>query len=219
MKILLLFTFLSILTVSCSQIQCETCTKYELKALESIVNGNYFAYRKFMRKYKDPNFSCCEENRGFIRRLHLDLRDYVKSSSSLPIIKDYFKYELSQKVKDNFLTSYLEDDNEEILKFLIKQNCKILGDCAWADILSFDELKKLNKNGYDFSYIDSSTGNNLFLDFCKSEPRNSKERKNVIECLIYLHSLGIDIKLKNFEGKSALDLARDSLIRDYLKTL
>jgi hypothetical protein len=219
MKILLVFAFLSIITLSCSQIQCETCTEYQLKAFESIDNGNYCAYRKFMRKYKDPNFSCCEENRGFIRRLHLDLRDYVKSSHSLPIIKDYFKYELSQKVKDNFLTSYLEDDNEEILKFLIKKNGKILGDAAWINILNLDELKKLNKNGYDFGYIDPSTGNNLFLDFCKSEPRNSKERKNVIECLTYLHSLGIDIKLKNSEGKSALDLARDSLIRDYLKTL
>ena len=218
MKILLLFTFLSILTVSCSQIQCKTCTKYELKALESIVNGNYFAYRKFMRKYKDPNFSCCEENRGFIRRLHLDLRDYVKSSHSLSIIKDYYKYELEQEVKNEFLIGYVEDD-EEILNFLIKKNGKIEGVYAWGDMLNLNDLKKLYKNGYDFGYIDPSTGNNLFLDFCKSEPRNSKERKNVIECLTYLHSLGIDIKLKNSEGKSAVDLARDSQIRDYLKTL
>ena len=218
MKILLLFTFLSILTVSCSQIQCKTCTKYELKALESIVNGNYFAYRKFMHKYKDPNFSCCEENRGFIRRLHLDLRDYVKSSHSLSIIKDYYKYELEQEVKNEFLIGYVEDD-EEILNFLIKKNGKIEGVYAWGDMLNLNDLKKLYKNGYDFGYIDPSTGNNLFLDFCKSEPRNSKKRKNVIECLTYLHSLGIDIKLKNSEGKSAVDLARDSQIRDYLKTL
>jgi hypothetical protein len=108
MKILLVFAFLSIITLSCSQIQCKTCTKYELKALESIVNGNYFAYRKFMCKYKDPNFSCCKE--GYIRRLQLNLRDYVKSSHSLSIIKDYFKYELSQKVKDNFLTNSVLND-------------------------------------------------------------------------------------------------------------
>ena len=216
MKILLIFTFLSILTVSCSQIQCKTCTKYDLKALESIVNGNYFAYRKFMRKYKDPNFSCCKES--YIHRLHLGLRYYVKSSQSLSIIKDYYKYELEQEVKNEFLIGYLEDD-EEILNFLIKKNGKIEGVYAWGNMLNIIDLKKLNKNGYDFSYIDPSTGNNLFLDFCKSEPRNSKERENVIECLTYLHSLGIDIKLKNSEGKSALDLARDSLIRDFLKTL
>ncbi len=217
MKILLVFAFLSILTVSCSQIQCKTCTKYDLKALESIVNGNYFAYRKFMRKYKDPNFSCCKES--YIHRLQLDLYIYVRSSHSLSIIKDYFKYELSQKVKNIIFIGYLEDDNEQILKFLIKKNGKIEGVYAWGNILNIIDLKKLNKNGYDFSYIDPSTGNNLFLDFCKSEPRNSKERENVIECLTYLHSLGIDIKLKNSEGKSALDLAKDSLIRDFLKTL
>jgi hypothetical protein len=218
MKILLIFTFLSIITLSCSQIQCETCTEYQLKAFESIDNGNYCAYRKFMRKYKDPNFSCCEERRGSIFRLKLDLHVYVISSNSLAIIKDYFKNELSQEVKNNFLIGYVEDD-EEILNFLIKKNGKIEGVYAWGNMLNIIDLKKLNKNGYDFGYIDPSTGNNLFLDFCKSEPRNSKERKNVIECLTYLHSLGIDIKLKNSEGKSALDLARDSLIRDYLKSL
>jgi hypothetical protein len=170
-----------------------------------------------MRKYKDPNFSCCKES--YIHRLQLDLYIYVRSSHSLSIIKDYFKYELSQKVKNIIFIGYLEDDNEQILKFLIKKNGKIEGVYAWGNILNIIDLKKLNKNGYDFSYIDPSTGNNLFLDFCKSEPRNSKERENVIECLTYLHSLGIDIKLKNSEGKSALDLAKDSLIRDFLKTL
>lgn len=52
-----------------------------------------------------------------------------------------------------------------------------------------------------------------------AETRNSSERDIVFEYLKYLHSLGIDIKLKNFKGKSAVDLARDSQIREYLKTL
>lgn len=218
MKILLLFTFLSILTVSCSQIMCESCTEDQIKSLELISNGDYNAYRKFMDKYDDPDFSCCEDRSGtIIDRTELALSSYVQPSNSLAIIKDYFKYERSQDEKNYFLDGYVDREGDDIIRFLIKEGAKI--ESVFATQFTVEGLKKLKRNGYDFDYIDPNTGNNLFLDYCMSEPRNSKERENVIECLTYLRSLGVDIKLKNFKGKSAIDLAKDSLIRDYLKTL
>lgn len=80
-------------------------------------------------------------------------------------------------------------------------------------------MKKLKKYGYNLDYIDPNTGNNLFLDYSMCEPRNSKEREMVFAYLKYLHSIGVNEKLKNFKGKSAVELARDSLVREYIKAL
>ena len=218
MKNLLILTLVSTLTVSCTQIMCESCTEDQIKSLELISNGDYDAYRKFMDKYDDPDFSCCEDRSGIIiDQTELALSSYVQPSNSLAIIKDYFKYERSQDEKNYFLDGYVDREGDDIIRFLIKEGAKI--ESVFATQFSVEGLKKLKRNGYDFDYIDPNTGNNLFLDYCYSQPRNSKKRENVIECLNYLGSLGVDKKLKNFEGKSALDLARDSLIRDYLKSL
>jgi hypothetical protein len=218
MKNLLILTFISTLTLSCTQIVCKSCTEDQVKSLELISNGDYDAYRKFMDKYDDPDFSCCEDRSGtIIDRTELALSSYVQPSNSLAIIKDYFKYERSQDEKNYFINGYVDREGDEIIRYLIKEGAKI--ESVFATQFTVEGLKKLKRNGYDFDYIDPNTGNNLFLDYCMSEPRNSKERENVIECLTYLRSLSVDIKLKNFKGKSAVDLAKDSLMRDYLKTL
>jgi hypothetical protein len=220
MKNLLILTFISTLTLSCTQIVCKSCTEDQVKSLELISNGDYDAYLKFMDKYDDPDFSCCEDRSGtIIDRTELTLFSYVLPSNSLPIIKDYFNYGLSQENKNHFLNAYIDTDNENLVKFLIKKNAKIESAYATFNLSSVEALKKLKRFGYNMDYIDPNTGNSLFLDYSMCKPRNSREREIVFEYLKYLRSIGADIKLKNFKGKSAVDLARDSLIRDYLKSL
>ena len=179
MKNLLILTLVSTLTVSCTQIMCERCTEYQIESLELISNGDYNAYRKFMDKYDDPDFSCCEDRSGtIIDRTELALSSYVQPSNSLAIIKDYFKYERSQDEKNYFLDGYVDREGDDIIRFLIKEGAKI--ESVFATQFSVEGLKKLKRNGYDFDYIDPNTGNNLFLDYCYSQPRNSKKRENVI---------------------------------------
>jgi len=112
--------------MSCNQIGCKSCTEDQIKSLELISNGDYDAYRKFMDTYDDPNFSCCKDRSGtIIDRTELTLFSYVLPSNSLPIIKDYFNYDLTQEVKNHFLNAYIDTDNEILIKFLIKKNAKI----------------------------------------------------------------------------------------------
>ncbi len=220
MKNLLILTLISTLTISCTQIMCESCTEDQIKSLELISNGDYDAYRKFMDKYDDPNFSCCENRSGtIIDQTELVLFSYVQPCNSLEIVKHYLKYDISQGQKNDLLSGAIDGDNEELIKFLISKNARIESAFATFRLSSVEALKKLKRFGYNMDYIDPNTGNNLFLDYSRCKPRNSSEREIVFEYLKYLHSIGVDIKLKNFEGKSAVDLARDSLIRDYLKTL
>lgn len=220
MKNITIFTILGTIIFSCSNVQCESCSKDVINSLELIGEGDNKVYQKFMDKYKDPNFCCCEEHSGLIiDRSELCLENFVLSSNSIEITKDYFKFNLSQVVKNKFLNGYVNSDSDEIIKFLIGEDAKLETVYFTFHLSSVESLKKLHKYGYDFNYIDPNSGNNFFLDYSMCAPKNSQDHENVIECLKYLNSIGVDIKSKNLEGKTAIDLAPDSLVREYLKTL
>jgi ankyrin repeat protein len=51
------------------------------------------------------------------------------------------------------------------------------------------------------------------------EMDNFKDGDCAVECLKYLKSIGVDTKLKDAEGKTAIEIASDSTIIAYLKSI
>lgn len=203
---------------SCKLTGCEECTIEIDQELDKIRQGDFAAYKNFMQKHPDPEYKCCVTNSVINSEVH-KLKNAVRSSLDIEIITDFFSYNLSQDTKNDFLNVYWTGSkHEEITRFLINQGCKIKY-TNYCDSTFLEGLKKINKLGYDMNYIDPKYGTNLFLDFSAIgyEQKVFKDGECAVECLKYLKSIGVDTKLKDADGKTALELASDPIIIDYLK--
>lgn len=204
---------------SCAIIECEECDKNVPKEIEKISEGDFAAYKRFMQKHPDPEFSCCIRN-SVINSVNYNTIGHVRASENLEITKDFFNYELSQDTKNEFLSGYWRNNRDKITKFLIKNDAKLVVP-SFIDSTFCPGLKKMKLLGYDMNHIDPKSGRNLFLDFSAMGYENKKFKggEQAIECLNYLKSIGADTKLKDAKGKTALEIASDPKIIEYLKTL
>lgn len=203
---------------SCRFVGCEECTEETKEELRKISDGDVSTYKRFMQKHKDPYYSCCNRN-SIIDGVTYSLENYVRGSDYLEIITDYFKYDLSQKTKNDFMHLYWKgSEYEDITRFLIAQGCKVEYP-SYCDSSFLEGLKKLHKLGYDMNHIDPNSGRNLFLQFSAIgyEQKEFRHGACAVECLKYLQSIGVDTKLKDIDGKTALELASDPVIIEYLK--
>ena len=204
---------------SCSLVDCKECQANIPEELSKIGEGDFKEYKRFMQKHPDPEFICCVRNRG-INSVNYSTRSYVLGCEDLEIIKDFFGYSLSQDTKDEFLNSYWTSSKDNIIQFLIDEGAK-LERSNYCDSSFLPSLKKMNKLGYDMNYVNPKTGRNLFLDYSMMGYENKKFKGGAlaVECLKYLKSIGVDTKLKDAEGKTALEIASDSTIIAYLKSI
>lgn len=203
---------------SCKLATCEECSEDTKEELRKIGDGDISTYKSFMKKHSDPYYSCCNRN-SIINSVIYSLDNFVIGSDNLEIITDFFSYNLSQKTKNDFLMGYCFGSNDEVTRFLIEQGCKLKYPAS-CDSSNLSVLKKLHKFGYDMNYIDPKYGTNLFLDYSAIGYGNALEDGEgecAVECLKYLKSIGVDTKLKDADGKTALELASDPIIIDYLK--
>ena len=216
------FALLFVITATlaaCSAVTCEECTEKTISELRKIGSGDYVTYKRFMKEHSDPAYKCRITN-SIIDLQVLSVDTEVIASGNIKIIKDYFTYDLSQETKNEFLEGYWGDDEDELIRFLIKQGAK-MERYNFCDDSFLPGLKKLNKLGYDMNYVDPETGRNIFLDYCTMgyEKDNFQGGDCAVECLKYLKSIGVDTKLKNAEGKTAIEIASDSTIIAYLKSI
>lgn len=216
---LVLLLVLATVLNACSAINCEECTESDIRKLDKIGSGDYAAYKRFMKKHPDPEFICIVLNSG-INAVSPSTKSEVVGSGNLKIIKDFFTYDLSQKMKNEILESFWGDDEDELVRFLIEQGARLerYNYCAESFLPG---LKQLHKLGYDMNYVDPETGRNIFLDYSKMgyEKDNFKGGDCAVECLKYLESIGVDTNIKDAEGKTALEIASDSTIIEYLKSI
>jgi|GEM_PF-6191446 len=217
------YTLLGLILVSfvysCSITECEECDKNVPEEIEKISDGDFAAYKRFMQKHPDPEFNCCILNSG-INSVNYNTIGHVQASQSLEITRDFFNYDLSQDTKNEFLSGYWGSNMDNITKFLIKNDAKLVVP-SFIDSTFYPRLKKMKELGYDMNYSDPETGRNLFLDFSAMgyENKKFKDGEYAIECLKYLKSIGVDTKLKDANGKTALEIASDQKIIEYLKSI
>ncbi len=204
---------------SCEVVNCEECSNDVREEMKEIGSGNVAVYKSFMKKHPDPEYKCCDKN-SIINAITYSTETYVQSSGNLEIIKDFFTYNLSQDTKNDFLRGYWGGSTHDITKFLIDQGAK-LESYNYCDSSFLPDLKNLHRLGYDMNYIDPKSGRNLFLDFSAIgyEKEVFKDGECAIECLKYLKSIGVDTQIKDSDGKTAIEIASDPKIIDYLKTL
>ncbi len=204
---------------SCKLATCAECSDHTKEEMSKIGDGDFSTYKSFMKKHPDPYYSCCNRN-SIVNSVTHRLENYVIGSNNLEIIKDFFTYNLSQTTKNEFLHSYWTDTTVEITRFLIENTAK-LHYYNFCDSSLLHGLKSLHTLGYDMNYVDPKSGRNLFLDFSAIgyEKEVFKDGECAVECLKYLKSIGVDSKLKDADGKTALELASDPIIIDYLKGL
>jgi ankyrin repeat protein len=83
---------------------------------------------------------------------------------------------------------------------------------GYKDMISF-----VIDNGYDLNWQDPSNGYSLFLEFvgCPSD----EDAEGNIELMKYLISEGADINVLTKKGQTALDIAVNDKIIEFLKEL
>ena len=194
------------------------CTKEGVAALDAARNADLQGVKDYLENGGDPMYSCGTSKSGtFIDASGRGLDIEVTYSESYELIEYYLTYDIPDEVKANMLSVYASyEESDKLTRLLLKNGAHYTNSSCYAKdgVLRLENLKRCN---YDFNWINPEDGNNLFMDYagCPA-PDGATE---IIEILQFLVDEGVKTKLKNKEGKTALDMAVNAEIKAYIKSL
>ncbi len=197
---------------------CEPeCTKEGRAVLKAAEKGDLQAVKDYLENGGDPLYSCGgSRSGGLVDYQSKSLDRKVMFSKSYELVEYYLTYDIPNEVKDEMLAVFAStDNNDKLIRLLMRNKGHLTTLRCYTDAIA--QLENLKKCKYDFNWINPEDGNNLFMDYagCPA-PDGATE---IIEILQFLVDEGVKTKLKNKEGKTALDMAINPEIKAYIKSL
>lgn len=192
------------------------CSTEENIIMMAADTGNYEVVIDYLKNGGDPMLECeCD------KKTHYDctstrLSSYMKVCDSIRYVKYYLGLDIEPFLRNDFLQFFIMKDKNELVKYSLSigaQLPEVYNNCT--DCLDF--FTKAGELGYDFNVQDPETGNTILmnLSFCYG----CEDVTGQLETMEYFVSEGVNIHLKNIEGKTALDLATNEKIKAYLMSL
>lgn len=195
----------------------KSCSNEEYLDLEKISEGDFETYKAFIEKH-GPNFSC------WFGLTPEHLKYSVSASQSLKMYIDYFSYDIDQNTKNLFLNWDWKGKSDSLVWFLIRSGAELDRIHPSCDSSTLYNLKRLHYMGYKLKdvVIDNSISKvypeNLFFAYA-----TYSFVPEVCDCYLdvlkFLKSIGVDTNYKDKQGKSAIDVAANPCIKEYLKKL
>ena len=136
---------------------------------------------------------------------------------SIELTKHYLGYNASQKIKDDFLESFVSEQQPSLIRLMVDSGGHIqyvARNCLerFSDEITI-EYKLLYDTGYDFNWQDDK-GNTLLMLHAKCWADDTSNE--LITILQFLIDHGARTDIKNKDGKTAYELAVNSKAKAFL---
>ena len=203
-------TIIILLFISCKN-QCDEKTT---KLLEDVRNDNYSEIKKILDNGGSATESCYDSIAGKFGG-GVSILSKCIQLEKIELVKLILSYEINSDSipKSEILKLALLKKDTLFIKNLIEKYDSKVYISGHNDNLNLDKIKLLKNAGYDFNYIDSY-GNTLLIDIVNNTGIEENELLSVIK---YLVEIGAKIDIKNYEGKTAYELAINEKVKEYLK--
>lgn len=199
---------------------CAPCSEKEQEVLTAALNGQVAPVKAYLENGGHPALKCKSFVKGNLSTIPSTEHLYVKimRSRSFPMLKCYLDYDVPQLILNDLLLHFIYiggyDDYPEFRQLLVDKggNINYLGESC--RIFSIPEIYQLSRYNYDFNRVNPENGNTLLMEFAACPLIVGEEE--VIEIINFLISEGARTDIKNKEGKTALDLAKNEIIKEFL---
>ncbi len=217
------FFISSLLIISCSYNRSSSpfnqgfgCTQEERAIIDSLYNGNFEPVTAYLEKGGDPLLECPHAPPYELSSWrNISIHQGILLFGTEELVKYYLTLEITQDIKNHYLNHYVVLRNAKMTKYLIEQDAHLylIGCCPFC----LESITFAIDNGYDLNWQDPSNGYSLFLEFagCPSD----EDAGGNIEVMKYLISKGADINVLTKKGQTALDIAENDKIIEFLKEL
>lgn len=198
------------LTLSCG----NTCNAEFIKLLEDVRNDNNGEIKKYLDNGGSATESCYNYRAGKFGS-EVSLLSLCIQLEKLELIKLILQYEKNKNsIPESEILKLALNKNDTFLINVIVNNYNAhLYINGIDDFLSLDKIKLLEKFDYNFDYV-SSTGNTLIMEIVMYADMKEEPLIGIVK---YLVEKGVKTNVKNNEGKTAYDLAKNERVKEFLK--
>lgn len=193
-------------------IQCSPyyprCSEVESQVLNAAIFGDTVALAAYLDGAEEYDFACRRHD-DFLRAGE-SLSGAVMESSYPAVLRTYLRYPISSVLKDELLWLRSGHDSGYVHTRIALDHGAHLTypskECIVRKMIEcyepFDSL------GYDFNWVDPTTGNNMLMDYCACKPNHFRE--DFVDVMRFLLSKGVRMDIKNLQGETAIDIAERS---------
>lgn len=206
----------------------KRCSDEELGIYEAAEAGNVTKIKTYIENGGDPQLRCYDPYGGGKFNVNgSDLYFPICESSSKELVEYYLSLDIvPNQIKNEMFYFFLAKKDKNFLKLFINKypqysqafrtvnNCFHDGDLTYYVFLN-DELH------YDYNQVDPITGDNILMKYaqCDGLKFEGKYEEELLKTIKYFVSIGVKINIKNKEGKTAIDLAVNPKVKEYLQGL
>lgn len=126
------------------------------------------------------------------------------------VLRTYLRVPIQQEIKDKLLWRRAARDSGNVLtRILLAHGAHLTypaKECIVRDRVMYYE--RFDSLGYDFNWVDPTTGNNMLMDYCACKPEHFRE--DFVEVIRFLLSKGVRTNIENLQGETAIEIAERS---------
>ncbi len=185
--------------------------------MQAATEGDIEAVKKYLESGGDPALECFDPKGNMIFGEERYLNQGIIASRSKPLFEYYLSYELPQDIKDLLILAALDEKDLDQIRLAVNRG----GHAFWNanDCLEYyasgaiEDYDLLHEAGYDFNW-QNEDGNTLLMVHAKC--RADETSDELISILQFLIDHGARTDIKNEDGRTAYDLAKNPKVKAFL---
>ncbi len=184
------------------------CSEVEGKVLNAAIFGDTIALAAYLDGAEEYDFACIRHDD--LLRSGESLFSAIRDTRHIAVLRTYLRYPISSALKDELLWLRAERDSAYVRTRILMDHGAHLTypstECIVRKMVecyeAFDSL------GYDFNWVNLTTGNNILMDYCACTPTHFRE--DLMDVMRFLLTKGVRTDIKNLQGETAVDIAERS---------
>lgn len=176
--------------------------------LSAAIFGDTVVLDAFLKGAAEYDFACRRHD-DYLRAGE-SLHTAVQETNHPAILRTYLRYPVPPVIKDKLLWRRAARDSGHVLTQILLAHGAHLTypseECIVREMVAYYE--PLDSLGYDFNWVNPTTGNNMLMDYCACKPEHFKE--DFVKLMRFLLSKGVRTDIENLQGETAFEIAERS---------